>query len=386
MIFLDVNTFLSEKSGGIKTYHRAKIAFFRKHPEHRYVVVGPGAENSREEIAPNVLRVRIKGPKATKDPQGYRLLLNARALKRLVREFEPDVVETGDPWLSGPMLLAMRRFGLRVRMLSSFYHGDPVRTYIRPWAARRFWRAPLAALAGKIFYALQRAYDLTVVSSREMERHLKSMGVRVALAPFGCPEEFLARGQKRALRPGEPVRLVYAGRLDPEKGTDLLAAAVPRLLDWGNVEVTVLGRGSREERFRDPAWLACPRYRAVGYLADRGKLLDELSGHDFLLSTCPWETFGLGVLECLALGIPAVAPSRGGAGELVEEVAPEALYAPGDLHSLLDALLRVMGMDYGRLSERALQVARRYGSWDASFERQTELYARELSAREGESA
>ncbi len=387
MIFLDVNTFFGDKGGGIRTYHLAKIAWFRKHPEHRYVVVGPGAENGREELAPNVLRVRIKGPRATKDPAGYRLLLDAKALRALVDEFRPDVVESGDPWLGGPMLLRMRRKGARIPVLSSFYHGDPVRTYIDPWASRgatSFARRPLAKLAGKAFYGLQRKYDVTLVSSREMERHLREMRVPAALTPFGCPAEFLERGKThlrkggRRRNPGAPLRLLYAGRLDPEKGTDLLARAVPKLLDWGNVSVTVLGRGSREAVFRNEEWLANPNYRAVGYIADRSELLDVIDGHDVLLSLCPWETFGLGVLECFALGIPAVAPAKGGAGELVAELAPEALYAPDDLDGLLDALLRVMDMDYGKLSAKALEVAARYGSWDDACARMAAFYGRRI--------
>ena len=388
MIFLDVNTFFGDKSGGIRTYHLAKIAWFRKHPEHRYIVVGPGAESGREELAPNVLRVRIRGPRATKDPAGYRLLLDAKALRALVDEFSPDVVESGDPWLSGPMLLRMRRKGAKIPVLSSFYHGDPIRTYVDPWARRgatSFARRPLAKLAERVFYALQRRYDVTLASSREMERHLRERGAKVSLVPFGCPAEFLERGKTymrkggRARNPDAPLRLLYAGRLDPEKGTDLLARAIPKLLDRGDVAVTVLGRGSREALFRNEEWLANPAYRAIGYIADRSELLDVLDEHDILLSTCPWETFGLGVLECLALGIPAVAPSQGGAGELVEEVSPEALYAPGDLHSLLDAIARVRDMDYGRLSARARSVAERYGSWDDACARMAALYERILS-------
>jgi len=41
MLFIDVNTFYNPYAGGIRTYHRAKMDWFKNHPEHDYILVGP---------------------------------------------------------------------------------------------------------------------------------------------------------------------------------------------------------------------------------------------------------------------------------------------------------------------------------------------------------
>ena len=85
----------------------------------------------------------------------------------------------------------------------------------------------------RLFYRLQRGYDLTAVSSRAMEAALRARGVRrVAHLPFGVPGA-LPGGSWRPRRPPRNrgragrIRLLYAGRLDREKGVDLLLEVLP---------------------------------------------------------------------------------------------------------------------------------------------------------------
>ncbi len=385
MIFLDVNTFWGEKAGGIKTYHLAKIEWFKRHPEHRYIIVGPAPRHARTSLAPNVEKVELFGPAVTKDRDGYRLLLDFFGLLSTIKREKPDVVETGDPWFSGPMVLLARLFGVRPKIISSFYHADPMRTYVETWAKKGWrWRRAAARIATPLFYALQKRYDITLVSSRLMEQYLQREGIKTWLTPFGFSPDFSRPPQEREEASSEKIKLLYAGRLDPEKGMDLLLKTVPLLLLDERFEVTVMGRGRQEMEFQREEWLAHPRYRFVGYLQERSRLIEEISKHHLLLSTCPWETFGLGVLEAFALGIPAVAPQQGGAGELVEELDPSLLYPPGadgvfdSPEELMAAINRALEIDLQKLSKRAVLVAQRYGSWGSAVERMVEVYRSEI--------
>lgn len=389
MRFLDINTFFSPKAGGIRTYHRAKIEWFRKRPGIGYCLVYPGPARQKLKEAPNVTLLEAYGPALTKDPAGYRLLIDFFHVFRAIRAQRPDVLEAGDPWLTGLFCLALRKLGLFRGLLVSFYHGDPVPTYIEPWSERGPFpglRAPLAKAAAFLFYRLQRGYDLTAVASRTMETRLKAKGVRtVAYLPFGVPAHFLEGisapddiSPDAKSIPGEgPVALLYAGRLDRDKGVDLLLESLPDLLR-GNVSVTVMGRGAMAGGF---ASFRHTRYRYLGFVADPGEVRAIYDSHHVLLAPGPHETFGLGVLEGMARGLVVVGPDAGGTGELLREAASPFLFPAGDAEGFRQAAARAIACDWRSEFARSRALALRYGGWDDAIGRMIKRYSARLGTR-----
>jgi alpha-1,6-mannosyltransferase len=387
MIFLDINTFFSDRGGGIRTYHRAKIDWFQQHPEHTYYVVRPGPRYREERLADNVTLVEAFG---IRTGDAYRFLLDYARVLRLIRRVRPDVIEAGDPWLTGAFTIAVRRLGLYRGLLSSFYHGDTVRTWIVPWADRPGVLRPLRRLAAGIvgwgYYLAQRMYDVTIVTSGVMERHLREQGVEnVVLSPLGVDAIYFARppaphiacrpdGPGRAsarsdgdqTRPNASVRLLFAGRLGHEKGTPLLLEIMPRLLALPTVALTVIGRGEFE---RELAAIVAPNYCFGGFVADKAEVARIYRTHDVLLAPGPYETFGLGILEGLASGMVVVGPDAGGAGEMLGEIASPFRFAAGDAAGFLEAIERAIHCDLAAEARRSRAAAARYGDWQTSFRR-----------------
>ena len=363
MHFLDINTFYAEKAGGIKTYHRAKLGYFLRHPEHTYTLVAPGPAYREQELAENVRVVEVFGPRLSRDADGYRLLLDFPRVYDVIRRLAPEVLEVGDPWLTGAFSLFVRRSGLFGGLLASFHHSDPVHTWVEPWARASGFRERLAASAGRAFYGLQRRYDVTLVSSRFMEDRLRERGVaNVVRRPFGTDPLFFEG--KRRPRPEGRVRLLYAGRLGAEKGAGLLLDVLPELMKDERIELTVLGRG----RFADDfGAFAHPRYTFGGYVADRHALAETYRRHDVLLAPGPHETFGLGVLEAMASGLVVVGPDQGGTAELLRDAASPFVFAADDAEAFLAAVRAAAGADLGPHARAARQAAERYGSWDEAI-------------------
>lgn len=392
MVFLDINTFFSPKAGGIRTYHQAKIAWFQSRPEHAYHLVFPGPERRVREEGP-VTFVEAWGPALTADPSGYRLLVDAPAVLRRLRRAKPDVLEAGDPWLTGLFCLFLKRAGIYKGLLVSFYHSDPVPSYLEPWASRgslRFLKRAVVRLLAPIFYRLQRGYELTAVSSRAMESALRARGVeRVAYLPFGVPALFLEPAPPRPPpAAGGGIRLLYAGRLDREKGVDLLLEILPRLLESGSVSVTVAGRGSYADRF---AAFSHPRYSYLGFLEGASQVRDLYDTHHALLAPGPFETFGLGVLEAMARGLPVVGPDRGGTGELLQEAGSPFLFRAEDAGRFLEAARAAIACAesparYEAESRRSRALADRYGTWDQAISRMMERYRAEAAGAGGRAA
>ena len=385
MIFLDINTFFSPKAGGIRTYHRAKIEWFKKHSGIGYWLVYPGPARKEAKDGGNVTLAEAYGPQLTKDPAGYRLLIDFVHLYRLIRRVNPDVIEAGDPWLTGLFCIALRRLGLWRGLLVSFYHSDPVPTYFLPWAERgalQGLRGPLVKFAGFLFYRLQRLYDLTAVSSKVMEDRLRAKGVRaVAHLPFGVPALYLegAFAPDSKTGPGqEGVRLLYAGRLDRDKGVDLLLENMPKLLKR-NVWITVIGRGAMA---RDFASFKHARYQYLGFIDDQAKVRDIYDRNHVLLAPGPHETFGLGVLEAMARGLVVVGPNAGGTGELLKEAKSPYRFEAGSSLDFLETVEKAVRCeDWKAEIARSRSLALRYGGWEDSIGRMVKRYQARLGAK-----
>lgn len=126
-------------------------------------------------------------------------------------------------------------------------------------------------------------------------------------------------GTARTARPpGEaPVRILFAGRLEPQKGVDLL----PELLTAASAlstrpaEVTLLGHGSLENMLRE--WL---RSQQLPWTVRLGEPVPNLARHlkdyDLMLVPSRFEGLCLVAIEALMAGMPVVATRARGLSEI----------------------------------------------------------------------
>ncbi len=386
LTFCDVSPFYCEQGGGIRTYHRAKIEWFRHQDRHRYVLVYPGPRRRVTEVGPMVTLHEVYGPATSRNEQGYRVPLDAPGIWRTVSRLSPDVLELDDPWFSGPLALLMRRVGRCGALLASFYHSDPISTYGAPFLSRRrLHRVASGRLLGAVdraFFRLQACYDVTVVASADTGQRLRDLGVRRTLhAPFGVDERLFEIDRARGRRNGD-TRLLYAGRLDADKDAPLLLDALPHLLGRRDVHVSVVGRGPLAPAF---ARFSHPRYSYEGFVPGAERMAAIYASHDILLSPGRHETFGLAALEAAAAGLLVVGPDRGATAELLREMASPFIFATGDRKSFVEATVAAIACATGvsvagsalqggtcaagDIVERHRAVARRYGTWSEAIGR-----------------
>lgn len=371
VIFLDVNTFLSPRGGGIRTYHQRKSDWFAGQDSHRYLTLQPGP---RREVLPET-RPHVERHAARGLPIGdnYRFLWDLGAGNDLLESRKVDVVEAGDPWATA--VWASRLDG---PLRASFWHSDPHTAYIGPLTAK------LLPGIGKLVARLvqgsldrtHRKFHVVWCASRWVRDLQLARGVAGAeLMPFGighadfqpqAPDPSVISGL--GLDPERPV-LLYAGRLDVEKGTDVLERAIPDLLSLeSRPQIVVAGRGERQDRFRR---ISAGGFRFVGFLEDPARLRALYASSTLLLSPCAVETFGLGVLESLHMGLPVISADGGGGGEQVADSRGGELFEPGDARELVLAVAR--GLARRReLSRRAMLWGAAWPSWERMFELQTE--------------
>lgn len=195
-------------------------------------------------------------------------------------------------------------------------------------------------------------------------------------------------------RPGEPLRLLFAGRFLYWKGMHLGLRGLAEVLARGvDARLTMLGQGPDEAAWRRLAqelgieqaidWLAWVDHHKVGELYRR---------HDALLFPSLHDSSGNVVLEALVHGLPVVCLDLGGPAVMVDAscgrvVATEGLDVSGCARAIADALEELAGSDrlLAGLSDGARARARRF-RWSTVVGSLYEDVARRLEGQEARAA
>ncbi|MEL7239501.1 MAG: glycosyltransferase family 4 protein, partial [Planctomycetota bacterium] len=125
---------------------------------------------------------------------------------------------------------------------------------------------------------------------------------------------FTARRTREATG-GEPLRLVFLGRLVPYKGCDMALAAAEPLLKSGRATFDVFGNGPEMAKLRamTEGWPGVTLHGNVPH----EQLSGRLAAMDLLVFPSIREFGGAVVLEAMAVGLPSLIVDYGGPGDLL---------------------------------------------------------------------
>lgn len=162
-------------------------------------------------------------------------------------------------------------------------------------------------------------------------------GARIVVLPTFVEAPQLDRGGTRGRR------IVYVGRLSPEKGIEVLLDAYQRMLPregLGDVELLVAGEGvaAYTAELVARGRQISPQVKFLGML-DAEAVGGLLSGA--LLSVVPslwYENTPNAILESLAAGTPVAASDLGSMGDMLRGTDAGFLFRPGDSGDLADVL------------------------------------------------
>ena len=208
--------------------------------------------------------------------------------------------------------------------------------------------------------------------------HVRIVPLSVDLDRFGPgPASPEVRSQ---LSSDERAPLVgIVGRIDPEKGVDVLVRAMGLLQGAAaDAHLVVVGSGGLApdgypERVRAEAEATLgDRVRFVGRTNDVPATLRAL---DVLVNASVAEPFGLSVLEAQASGVAVVGTRAGGIPDFVFDGDNGLLVPHGDAHTLAKALDRLVTDDElrARLAERGRVTAQGHGV-EARADEAAEMY------------
>jgi glycogen(starch) synthase len=238
--------------------------------------------------------------------------------------------------------------------------------------------AILKTLGGRIERWGERSADAVLAITPRLARMLASDGVeedRVHVIPPGVnPTLFAGPHDDPFPRIGRP-RVVFVGRLAPQKGVRTLVAAARRLKTPG-VRIILVGDGpERPALEREVRRLGVSDHVYLLGFAPHDRVPAVLAHADLLVLPSIYEELGTVLLEAMWLGLPIVASSTGGIPDLIVDGVNGLLVPPGEPEALARAIDRVLGSP--GLARRLGQAARERGrgyDWETLADRVLEVY------------
>jgi glycosyltransferase involved in cell wall biosynthesis len=199
----------------------------------------------------------------------------------------------------------------------------------------------LAASLASVTIANSAATAATVTGRN---RHVRVVHPGVDSARFHAgPADPAVRAMLSA-HPERPL-ITIAGRVDPNKGVDVVVEAVGRLGDDGPC-LAVVGR----EHIGSADYAAGLRARAAEVLGPRVRFIPPLDdvpavlrASDVLVNASRHEPYGRTVLEAQACGTSVIGTDAGGIPELIDHGTTGLLVPPRDIDALADALRLLLG-------------------------------------------
>jgi glycosyltransferase involved in cell wall biosynthesis len=287
-------------------------------------------------------------------------IVNPFAVARVraaVRDFQPDAVQVNmfEKYLSPGIFQALRG----VPTVALVHYSKPIcptalkllpeGSLCQVPAGLVCWRSGCVGLAewlrDRPRYGLIRSglagSDKVLACSRWMADQLRLNGIPADAIPLPVPPP--DPGYRRT--PSREPLFLYCGRLEREKGIDLLLRAFARVRSHRpGARLRVLGDGPRRaglERLAEDLGI-----RSEVSFEGRvpfGGVEEALSEAWALLAPSLWpEPLGLTAIEAIARGVPAIASAGGGFAETVEPGVSGSLVPNGDEGALAECLIQAV--------------------------------------------
>lgn len=386
MKILQVNKFLYPK-GGAETYlfalsnllteHGQEVVYFsQKNPKNiknnqeKYFVTD--LDLSRLNLKALLLIFRI-----------FWSPLSRHKIKKLIKHERPDLAHIHNIYhqLSPSVLAGIKEYGLpTVMTVHDFKLVTPGYTLRADGVKKRHkdsllidWLLKLEFAFHRLIRVYDRCIDVFIAPSQFVKNELVKAGYeadKIVIIPH-----FIKTNTFSVQQNCEKYFFSF-GRLDESKGMDDIIRAFSALPENG-LKLKIAGNGPEEDNLRRliKELNAENRIELVGY--KQGQELLDLIGNSLavVFASRVHETFGLTVLESLALGKAVIASKVGAIPELIEDNKTGLLFAVADIGELKEKMFLILSDDKLRHKlEQAGQAKAKEYSPEKHYKRLAEVY------------
>jgi len=206
---------------------------------------------------------------------------------------------------------------------------------------------------------------------------------KVEIVHHGIVDEMLCRSSEKEGR-SEKGPIIYFGRLEPQKGVDLLISVFALLVKNGTLadrNLLIIGNGPHKRKYEKLAVKLGlqNRIKFTGW-QPHDYIKERLAVASCCVLPSISESFGLSMAETLAQGVPLVTTTAGSIPEVVDYGRGAWLAEPDDPLSLTETLKRAV-MNYPeslRKANHGKAYALERFSWSEAARKYEALYQRTL--------
>jgi glycosyltransferase involved in cell wall biosynthesis len=169
---------------------------------------------------------------------------------------------------------------------------------------------------------------------------------RLVLAHNGISRVRPSLDATAAIWPSQKTKVLFIGRLDRQKGYDLLIEAARHLEDA--IDVRIIGASVIGKRETPDV----PRNVALLGWMNRNQIEAHLDKADLVVIPSRWEAFGLVAIEAMRAAKPIIAFRIGALPEIVEDGATGVLCEPTSAAQLVEGFQRALKLDLPAAGQR----------------------------------
>lgn len=255
-----------------------------------------------------------------------------------LRHWQPDLVYVWNLRLVslGPLYALQDTRLPRVFELGDFWPDAYLKPGLLPWIKR----SAKQLLPGCHGGPLRLDPVISVAGWMQPEIEQKYQSRQVHVIPNGVPLP-----PRRLPDWSQPLKALFIGRLDPEKGLHLAIEALGRLREQGLIlPLSVAGSGDAD--YTAHCLDLCRQHGIMSQVDFLGWQQDPTAlyhQHQLLLMpTLMREPFGLVIVEAMLRGLAVFAPAAYGPAEILTQGRTGYLFRPGDSADLADCLSRAL--------------------------------------------
>jgi len=239
---------------------------------------------------------------------------------------------------------------------------------------------PLTNLSNRVFSGKLHAKMLLVANKRTLAALPKGYSGKTFFLPENGVEWDLWNHQKSERQSNKTMHFVFAGRLVPVKGLDLLLEAFKKVAQETNSHLEIIGEGPMQPQLESlVASLDLQNYVHFSGMVSQQQIAKKFAAANIFVFPSVRECGGAAVLEAMASGLPVIAINWGGPSDYL---TPECgvLIEPDTRKKLIKKLTFSMialakdAQKRQQMGETAKKIAREKYSWESKTEIFQEIY------------
>jgi glycosyltransferase involved in cell wall biosynthesis len=208
-------------------------------------------------------------------------------------------------------------------------------------------RGALASLKRRLYEFAERISQRLATKVIYVSAQVYSEALALQIAPrhsqvIANGVEINQLGEHRLLRRSDVVNICCVGRLEYQKGIDVLIQAAALLRNQAyNFQIQIAGDGSQRVNLESHAKTLGVTSEVI-FLGFRDDALDILSVSDVFVLPSRYETMSIALLEAMVAGLPCVVTNVGENEELITEGVEGYVVHPDDPAALAAALKKLI--------------------------------------------